>query len=67
MVILDTLIENWGYITIGLGLLYPPLLYVLPKAQADKIKLGVIAIRKLTEVLEAAVNTKGGFKSEKEE
>jgi len=64
---MEFIFENWEYIAVGLGLLYPPILYVLPKAQANKLRFGVIAIKKLAELLEKAGNTEGGVSHKKDE
>lgn len=64
---MDLLIDNLPTVGLVLGLIYPPLLFLLPASTAKKISLGVKIVKTIADTLENVQNTKGGLSSKKDE
>lgn len=64
---MDFLLNNLGTITLVLGVVYPPALFLLPASTASKISVGIKIVKKVASALETAQNTKGGFSTIKNE
>lgn len=59
--------ENLTNILLILGAVYPPLMYLLPVKYASKIDLGIKILKAVSNTLENAKNSKGGFSPEIDE
>ena len=58
---MENVIDYIPNIVLILGLIYPPLLYVLPAKYATRIDLGIKVIKTIADTLDKAKNTKGGL------
>lgn len=64
---MEIITENLANILLVLGALYPPLMYLLPVKYASKLDLGIKILKAVSNTLENAKNSKGGFSSEIDE
>ncbi len=58
---MEFLINNYQTILLVLGVVYPPLLFLLPPQIASKVDLGVKVLKIVVDALDKAKNSKGGF------
>lgn len=64
---MDFLIDNLPTVGLVLGLIYPPLLFLLPASTAKKISLGVKIVKTIADTIEKAQDSKGGLSFKKDE
>lgn len=58
---MEFIANNYQTIILFLGVVYPPLLFLLPPDIANKISLGVKIVKTIADTLDKAKNSKGGF------
>lgn len=58
---LDFIFNNLGTITMVVGAIYPPALFILPATAASKINIGVKIVKAISNFLETAEKSRSGF------
>ncbi len=58
---MEFITNNLTEILLVAGVVYPPLLFLLPAKYATKIDLAIKVIKTIADTLEKAKNSKGGF------